>query len=86
MYEPLFIFGSIVIWSFIIYYLGYTMGHKDAKKEFIAEIVKRVDAKDEEHLVKLVEDAAEKHNLLRAEQDRLVKTILKEARKQSGKQ
>lgn len=83
--SPLAIFSGIVLWSIFIYVIGFIQGENEANRKFIAEVVKRVGTEDPEHLVQLVEEAAEKKNLLESEQKRLIKTILKEAKKQRDK-
>lgn len=84
--SPLSIFGGIVIGAFILYYVGYTIGYKDAKKEFIAAVVKNLDTDNLEQLTQLIKEAAEKKNLLKSEQKSLVETILKEAERQRDDQ
>jgi len=82
--SPLAIFGGLVLWSVIMYAIGFVQGENEVKRKVIAEVVKRIETEDPKEVVKMVEAAAEKVNLLKAEQERLIKKVLAEVEKKNG--
>lgn len=74
----------LIIVNLALYFsIGYNCGKRAKEKEMIAAIVSQLDLQDPERLIKAVEAATEKKQLLEAERDRLIKVINTESERQN---